>query len=219
MPDSVLFPIGPGFDDGSGGGGSTGPTGPTGPTGATGPTGPTGATGATGPTGPTGATGATGPTGPTGATGATGPTGATGSAGVTIGGFYNNATGTQSPSFNINVGAGVTAGTMVCLYGAGTADTAVVPQLTFGGVQVTSLPSPDGSGAFVVQANLTFTSGTNWMVSSFGNVAAVADPATAFAPYLDLTVAADPSAVIAVAGNAGAGGLFHQLYATIIVAP
>lgn len=66
MTDSVLFPIGPGFDDGSGGGGSTGPTGPTGPTGATGPTGPTGATGATGPTGPTGATGDTGATGPTG---------------------------------------------------------------------------------------------------------------------------------------------------------
>lgn len=213
MPLEDVFGPQPYSSGGGSGGGDTGPTGPTGPTGATGPTGPTGATGATGPTGPTGATGDTGATGPTG------PTGATGSAGVTIGGFYNDATGTQSPSFNINVGAGVTAGTMVCLYGAGTADTAVIPQLTFGGVQVTSLPSPDGSGPFVVQANLTFTSGTNWMVSSFGNVAAVSDPSTAFIPYLDLTVAADPSAVIAVAGNAGAGGLFHQLYATIIVAP
>lgn len=80
MPETILFPVGPPFDD-PGGGGATGPTGPTGATGATGPTGPTGATGDTGATGPTGPTGATGDTG---ATGPTGPTGATGASGITV---------------------------------------------------------------------------------------------------------------------------------------
>lgn len=163
--------------------------------------------------GPTGPPGATGPAGPTGDAG---PQGATGATGTTIAGKYNNATGTQSPTFNITV-TSPAAGTLVDIYCAGTVDVGIAPALTYGGVAISNMATSGAAGAFWIRATVTFTATTNWIASSFGTVPEPGDAAVALTPFIDTSVAADPGSAIAVAANAGAGGLVNQLYAILIV--